>query len=172
MPRLFLFAGLPGSGKTSVSRLLAMRLQATHLRIDTIEQGLRELCRIAVEAEGYRLAYRVAADNLNLGLDVVVDCCNPLQLTRREWRQVAYDSDAAIVNIEVICSDPAEHRDRVESRNTDIPGLQLPDWQAVQDRPYEQWTEPRLVLDTAGKTVLESTDQLVAKLAAGWDTTA
>jgi predicted kinase len=65
--RLYIFAGLPASGKTTLAQLLAAEFQAVHLRIDTIEQALRDLCDIEVEAEGYRLAYRVAADNFMHG---------------------------------------------------------------------------------------------------------
>lgn len=66
MAKLFIFAGRPGSGKTTLSRRLARHLGLLHLRIDTLEQGLRDLCHVDVEGEGYRLAYRLAADNLRL----------------------------------------------------------------------------------------------------------
>ena len=110
MPTLFIFAGLPGTGKTWLSQRLAKQRNAVYLRIDTIEQALRELYGIRIEGEGYRLAYGIAADNLRLGVNVVADSCNPLELTRREWESVAQDNSATIVNIEVICSDQTEHR--------------------------------------------------------------
>ena len=65
---LYIFAGLPGSGKTTLSQGLASRLGAAHLRIDTIEQVLRDLCSLEVQGEGYRLAYRVAGDILRSGV--------------------------------------------------------------------------------------------------------
>ncbi len=40
-PALIVFGGLPGTGKTTVSRELTRRLEATYLRIDVIEQTLR-----------------------------------------------------------------------------------------------------------------------------------
>ena len=39
---LIVFSGLPGSGKTTIARELARQLGAVYLRIDVIEQALRE----------------------------------------------------------------------------------------------------------------------------------
>ncbi|MGO6670405.1 AAA family ATPase, partial [Rhizobium ruizarguesonis] len=38
---LIIFGGLPGSGKTTIARALAERLNAVHVRVDTIEQAIR-----------------------------------------------------------------------------------------------------------------------------------
>jgi len=155
MSTLFIFSGLPGSGKTTLSQKLAQQSNAVHLRIDTIEQALRDLCNINVEGEGYRLAYRIAADNLRLGLDVVADSCNTIALTRREWENVATSNAAEFVNIEVQCSDTEEHRRRIESRATTIEGLKLPNWQSVIDREYDKWAGERVVIDTANQSIAE-----------------
>jgi predicted kinase len=158
-PCLYIFSGLPGSGKSTLAKELAGWLKAAYLRIDTIEQALRELCSIEVEAEGYRLAYRLAADNLRSGVSVVADSCNPIDLTRREWEQVAVDAGVPYVNVEVVCSDPEEHRRRVESRTSSIAGLRLPTWPEVEGR-----ATPRVVVDTAGASEAESYERLRARL--------
>ena len=165
MPELYIFAGLPGTGKTTLSARLAQSLGATHLRIDTIEQGLRDLCGLSVEEEGYRLAHRLATHQLRLGLDVVADSCNTLEQTRRAWGGIATAAAAGFVNIEVVCSDPAEHRRRIESRRSDIDGLELPGWQAVLDREYHPWISERVVVDTAGRSVDDCFSQLMDSLA-------
>ncbi|MEM6503363.1 MAG: AAA family ATPase [Cyanobacteria bacterium P01_C01_bin.89] len=163
-PTLFIFSGLPATGKTTLARALAKSLRITYLRIDTIEQALRDLCHVPVEGEGYRLTYRIAADALELDLSVVADSCNPIALTRREWEAVATENSARFINIEVICSDQTEHRQRVESRRTDIATLRLPTWQDVVSREYEPWSGDRLTIDTAGKTVDVSVAALLKQL--------
>lgn len=165
MPTLFIFAGLPGAGKTTLARQLARRLQAAHLRVDTIEQALRDLCHWQVEGEGYRLAYRIAADLLQTGLDVVADSCNPIELTRREWEQIAEQNGATFTNIEVICSDAGEHRRRVESRCSDVPGLKLPAWVDVENREYHEWSSARIAIDMAGQSESDSFAALLDALA-------
>jgi predicted kinase len=155
MATLFIFAGLPATGKSTLSQQLARRLKAAYVRIDTIEQGLRDQGALRVGNEGYELAYRIAADNLLLGVDVVSDSCNPIELTRRAWQQVALDAGARFINIEVICSDPGEHRQRVERRTSSVPGLRLPTWTDILDREYHTWSDDRVVIDTAGQSAAE-----------------
>ncbi|MFW5639912.1 MAG: hypothetical protein ACOC0H_01960, partial [Thermodesulfobacteriota bacterium] len=68
------------------------------------------------------------------------------------------------VNIEIMCSDPAMHRARVETRAGDLPGLRLPTWKEVTARDYQPWQENRLRLDTAGENVDASVARLLEML--------
>jgi predicted kinase len=153
---LYIFGGLPGTGKSTLAQRLARAQQAVHLRIDIIEQALREAGRLVNGPEGYIVAYHIAADNLRLGWRVVADSVNPLQATRAAWRDVAMHARVPFVEIEVVCSNVAEHRARVETRATDIAGLRLPTWDEVVRRAYEPWDAAHLVIDTAGQTVEQS----------------
>lgn len=170
-PTLYIFAGLPGAGKSTLAKMLASCTGATYLRIDTVEQGLRDLCGCNVQGEGYRLSYRLADDNLRLGTSVVADSCNPWELTRREWRAVAIAAGAEYVDIEVVCHDKQEHRRRVEGRSSEIANLRLPTWQDVLDRRYEPWSRSRVVLDTAGGGPDDAFRRLVQALGLGAEET-
>lgn len=162
---LYIFSGLPGVGKTTLASMLASRKQAAYLRLDTIEQGLRDVRGVAVVDEGYLLGYRLAAENLRLAVSVVVDSCNPLSCTRRAWEQVATGAGARYVNIEICCSSLETHRKRVQERQADIAGFVLPRWEDVLTREYEEWPVPPVTIDTAEQSVLESFLELLEKLA-------
>lgn len=152
---LVIFSGLPGVGKTTIARALAHDVDATYLRIDAIEQALRDT-GVQVESEGYQVAYAIAEDNLRLGHVVVADSVNPWPVTREAWRAVARRAGTTAIDVEIICSDPAMHRARVESRTPDIPGHLLPSWQNVVDRDYRLWDLDRLQIDTAYVPVAEA----------------
>ena len=149
---LVIFSGLPGVGKTAIARQLARTIGAVHLRIDSIEQVLRRV-GYRVDGEGYEVAYAVAEDNLRVGRTVIADCVNPWPLTRSAWRSVAESAGVAAVDVEIVCSDAAEHRRRVESREPEIAGHALPTWQDVVERDYHAWDRDRLVVDTAASDV-------------------
>jgi tRNA uridine 5-carbamoylmethylation protein Kti12 len=165
---LVVFGGLPGTGKTTLARALAQHRQATYLRIDTIEQALRSARVLVGEVgpAGYLVAYALAEANLKPGQLVIADCVNPCSETREAWRAVAAAAKTALLEIETICSDPVEHRRRVENRIIDIPGFIPPSWHSVSHHDYTPWREPRLVLDTALLDVSEAVAVIFSKMAA------
>ena len=163
---LFAFAGLPGAGKTTIARLLARELRGAYLRIDTIEQALGGAGLAELGPVGYAVAYRLASDQLQLGLSVVADCVNPLRLTRDAWSSVAAAQGALYWLVEVVCSDPQEHRHRIDARQPDIAGHVLPSWSAVRALPYEP-TEAldtqRILIDSARVTPQQAVAMILAR---------
>jgi len=161
---LIVLGGLPGVGKTTIARELGRLLGAVHLRIDSIEQAVREsgVTARSIDDAGYRVGYAVAEDNLRIGRTVIADSVNPLPLTRDAWLDVAVRAAAPAVEVELRCSDEREHRRRIERRLADPSGFTGPAWQDVISRDYRAWDREHLVVDTAGTTVAQTVAELRA----------
>lgn len=149
---LVVLGGLPGSGKTTVGKRVAETLAAAYIRIDALEAAM---WRAGISREqptglaAYVVAEAIAEGCLLAGSHVVIDAVNPVEAARQAWRDLAARTDTQLRVIEVVCSDPVEHRRRVEARSVDLEGHYVPSWADVLEREYEPWSEPRLVVDTS-----------------------
>jgi predicted kinase len=156
MSRLSLVAvsGLPGVGKSELVRGVAgVLLGLTLFEIDRIEAPLlrRGISGDAIGFAGYEILTSLAEDNLELGRSVLLDSVCWTRRIRLDWAALASEHNAAYRPIEVVCSDPAVHRARLERRDRSGRGLTNPTWEQVQQNRalyYEPWDSPRLVLDS------------------------
>jgi predicted kinase len=146
------FGGLPGTGKSTLALELANKMQAVLLRIDAIEGAL---WRNGLQPEqtgvaSYSVAHDLAAGHLVRGVPVVADAVNAVEPARAGWRELAKEVGAQHYVIETWCSDPEEHRRRVETRTIDIRDFPRPSWEWVRRvaEEYEPRTDKRLTVDT------------------------
>jgi len=154
-PLLIVLAGRPGTGKTTLAKLLAARLGAAHVRIDAIAGALMRggVTDDPPEAGSvaYGVAHEVAADTLQTGTPVVVDGVNATHDRRAAWRTVSEGSDGHLVLLETTLHDPEEHRRRVEARRSQLTGYIGPSWGSIEAQTYDCWNEvrdgPRVVVE-------------------------
>lgn len=161
---LIILGGLPGTGKTTISRALASRRGAAYVRVDEIEQALVRCGDPEIGTKGYAVAYAVASSNLLLGLDVIADSVNPVEESRIGWRTVATQINAPFLEIEIVCTDLIEHRRRVEARSADIAGHQQPSWDTVTSQKYATWATDRVLVDTAKLNVDQAVKAIEAHI--------
>ena len=112
-PALVVIGGLPATGKTAIGRPAAREMRAAYLRIDTIEGAiLRGEGRSGLPRgdEGYVIGYELASDQLDLGLDVLVECVTPIAPPRHAWPAVGDRARAPLIERDLVCSDLLAHR--------------------------------------------------------------
>ena len=164
---LVVIGGLPATGKSTMATALAGRTATPYVRVDRIEQAIVDWSPLShpLGPVGYAVAHDLAQEQLRLGLDVIVECVNPVAATRDGWVSTAATAGAALIEVEVICSDEAEHRRRVETRTSDVEGLAKPTWTGVIEREYEPWTRERLVIDSTTTSPEEAADRIATEMA-------
>jgi predicted kinase len=151
-PALVLVGGLPGTGKSTLADELASHLHAPVFAKDRIEASLR---RDGVTAEqrswtiAEHLLTALAGEQLRRGQSAILDTVAGSFESRTAWRETAEEFGAECRVIECVCSDPATHRNRIESRVRGIPGWYELTWADVERSRsrYEPWREDHLVVD-------------------------
>src|SRR4051812_6127862 len=140
---LIALAGLPGVGKSTFARALGRSLRAPVLSVDPIEAALFRSGVDRAQPTGlaaYVVAAALAEQQLELGLPAIVDAANYVEPGRQMWRDLAARRTLPLRWIELVSSNEATHRARLESRGVDIPGFHAVTWADVLRRRAE--TEP------------------------------
>jgi predicted kinase len=150
---LIVMAGLPVAGKSSVAERLSAALSLPVLAVDLIAAAMWG-AGIPKESTGrgpYQVARALAAEQLRLGLSVIVDAVNAGERTRAMWRSLATEQGVDLRIIECACSNRELHRQRVGQRRRNMPGMAEATWEWVEQQRsvYAPWADERLVLDTS-----------------------
>jgi len=150
-------SGRPGVGKSTVAKALAAATGALWLRVDAIEQAMRDSHMDCADlADGGYAALRAVAEGaLVQGHDVIADAVAGEAVTRVPLAAVATRCEAVFLPVAMVCSDPLQHRARVEQRRAEVPGLSLPDWPKAAGRAWAPWPEA-VQIDTARMTVAQA----------------
>lgn len=139
-------SGLPGVGKSTIARRVASELGACWLEIDVLEAPfLERFDGDAIGWAGYEALTGLAGAQLSVGMSVVLDSVAWTESLRSGWRSLAAAHAAAFAPVEVVCSDPAEHRRRVEARHAK---RSWDDIERARSDWWEPWTGDRLTVDT------------------------
>jgi predicted kinase len=89
---LIVMAGLPGSGKSTIAEDLGRVLNCAVLGVDQVEAAMWRagIGRSEPTHEGaYGVVAALAAEQIGLGHDVVIDAVNGPEEARAHWRQLA-----------------------------------------------------------------------------------
>lgn len=150
-PTLILFAGMPGSGKTTLARMVARRLSIPVFAKDRVQRVLRDH-HLADEStgDGYYLILDMADEQLSLGLSVILDATFPLDHFRMVASEIAARYQANFCAIYCYCSDDDAWRERMTTRVQYVPNWQPVGWDVVERMRdyYQPWNDNALLMDS------------------------
>ncbi len=153
MSLLVLMGGLPGVGKSAIADALGERLPAFVISVDELEaamlrSGLERSFETGLAA--YNAGAAVAVHQLRLGMAVIADAANYLEVGRQIWLAAAERVGADVRVIEVLCSDEHVHRARLANRQRDLEPFPEPSWDDVARwrSETEPWSRERLSVDS------------------------
>lgn len=151
-------AGLPGTGKSTIAGALGNKLGIPVISVDPLESAILSAGIDADQPTGlaaYLVAESLASSVMAPGNSVIIDAVNAVNPAREQWVSLAARHGDAIRFIEIVCSDPELHRERLRARNRDLPHVSEPSWHAVEQSldEYDEWSGEsaeveRLTLDS------------------------
>ena len=160
MNSLIIMTGLPGTGKTLIAEALAKEFNIPVFAKDWLEAALLR-SGLATSDDigkklgfaGYELLTTLASRQLAMGQGAILDTVASVVKLRDEWRELALKEKAKLKVIECICSNQDIHRERLISRERNIPGWHELSWDEVErvKSYYQPWNDERLVLDSCDK---------------------
>jgi len=155
---LVVMAGLPGSGKSTVAEASAALLGLPVVSVDPIESAILSAGIDADEPTGlaaYLVAETIAESVISSVGGVVIDAVNAVEPAREQWVKLAARRGIPVRFVEVVCSDEAVHRARLEARGRQLAHIAEPTWHAVEQSldEWEPWggesgTVPRITIDS------------------------
>lgn len=168
--KIIVVSGLPGSGKSTLAEGISQELELPVFSVDPIESsiiksGIERSFETGLAA--YLVSETLAAEQLKLGLSVIIDAVSPVKESREWWHDLSVKYSARLIIIECVL-DPKIHRERIESRVRNMHGIPEVTWEDVENRrkEYLEWTEPRLIVDS-GKDSKENLNKALEYIESG-----
>lgn len=132
IPKLIMFSGLPGTGKTALARQVAAYTRLPLLAKDRVQRALRDHTPDSDPASGYYLLQDLADEQIALGMGAVLDAVYPMPEFRDAAREMVESYRGRMYAIYCHCSDEAIWRELIRNRTSFIPGWDPVGWSEVE----------------------------------------
>ena len=144
--------GYPGTGKSTIARLLAAALQAPLIDRDVIRQAAVDLFGDLPQVGqfSYELMFALAREQLRLGLSVVVDTPLTYRTTYDQCKELAQSFQTAMLVVHCQCPPEVQKR-RLEGRKGKVSEFQITSWEEWKQwkSRFEEFEDEGCIIDTS-----------------------
>ena len=149
---LIVMRGYPGTGKSTIARLLATALHAPLIDRDIIRQMAVDLFGDLPQVGqfSYELMFALAREQLRLGLSIVVDTPLTYRTTYEQCKELAKTFHTPMLVVHCQCPPDVQKR-RLEGRKGKVSEFQITSWeQWEQWKPrFEEFEDEGCIIDTS-----------------------
>ncbi len=150
-PVLIMMSGLPGSGKSHLSRMLAERVRAVVIESDVVRKALfRQPCYSADESAAvHRACQQLMRRLLTRGVRIIFDATNLVEFQREAIYNVARGSGAQLLIVRTVAPQEIVHQ-RLERRREGADSASDADWRIYRRmaRREQEIRKPHVRVDT------------------------
>ncbi|MBN1754779.1 AAA family ATPase [bacterium] len=159
---LIIVCGLQGTGKSSVSKMIAEESGGKVLRTDTIRKELFSIPSYSEEEKKavYEELFRRAGELLSEGNIVILDATFLSRINRKRARDLAEKMHHRLFIVEVECPQDTVEK-RISQRYGDASDARFKHYLKYKDK-YEKIQEPHSIVDSSGS--FEDTHRQVKRL--------
>ena len=137
---LIITAGLPGTGKTTVSKKIAQALNFVHIDQNDVRRKLGMKKMPQTQDKTLREIDKLVSDYLRSGKNVIVDSVHRYMFRRQQLYGVASGNSAGVLVVECVCS-PEEAKRRMRARPKNDGLLSDPNNPKVYDKLEQLWED-------------------------------
>ncbi len=144
--------GYPGTGKSTIARLLAAALHATLIDRDVIRQTAVDLFGDLPQVGqfSYELMFALAREQLRLGLSVVIDTPLTYRTTYEQCKVLAQSFQSVMLVVHCQCP-PGIQKRRLEGRKGKVSEFQITSWEEWEQwkSRFEEFEDGGCIIDTS-----------------------
>ncbi len=144
--------GYPGTGKSTIARLLATALHAPLIDRDIIRKTAVDLFGNLPQVGqfSYELMFALVREQLRLGLSVVVDTPLTYRTTYEQCKELAQSFQTPMLVVHCQCPSEVQKR-RLEGRKGKVSEFQITSWEEWEQwkSRFEEFEDGGCIIDTS-----------------------